>query len=112
MKDDVSLMAHLNHMESLLTQLAALQAPVGEDDQVAVLLSSIYDIQKYKEIIPALQVASMDFHDKVAMLFDHDHRHTATPFGQEALFIKGKGKFQPFKYNHCGKLGHTEDRCF
>ena len=112
MKDDVSLMAHLNHMESLVTQFATLQAPVGEDDQVAVLLSSIQEIPKYKEIIPALWVAGMDFHDTVAMLLDHDRWHTATPFGQEALFIKGKGKFQPFKYNHCGKLGHTEDRCF
>ena len=52
MKDDVSLMAHLNHMESLVTQLGALQAPVGEDDQVAVLLSSIEEIPKYKKIIP------------------------------------------------------------
>ena len=66
-----------------------------------------------------LRVVGMDFHDMVAMLLDYDHRHTDTPFGQEALFTKGKGKFQcsngefqPFKCNHCGKLGHTKDRCF
>ena len=61
----------------------------------------------------------MDFHDMAAMLLDHDCQHTDTPFGQEAPFTKGKGKFQrsngkfqPFKCNHCGKLGHTEDKCF
>ena len=86
MKDDVSLMAYLNHMESLVTQLAALQAPIWEDDQVAVLLSRIEEIPKYKDIILVLQVAGMDFHDMMAMLLDDDHWHTDTPFGQEALF--------------------------
>lgn len=71
---------------------------------MVVLLSSIEEILKYKEIIPALRVAGMDFHDMVAMLLDHDCQHTDTPLGQEALFTKGKGKlqrsngkFQPFK---------------
>lgn len=116
MKHEDSLLTHLNHMESLITQLAALKAPVGDDDQVAVLLTSIEEIPKYREIIPALRVASMSYHDMVAMLLDHERRHIDTPDANalfsKGRFPKGKGNFKPFKCTYCGKLGHTEDRCF
>ena len=111
MKHEDSLLAHLNHIESLVTHLPSLKALAGEDDHIAVLLSSIEKIPKYWEIIPALCVTQMGYHDMVAMLVNHERRYTYTP-NSNALFSKGKGKFKPFKCNHYGKLSYTKDHCF
>lgn len=29
-----------------------------------------------------------------------------------AVYSKGKGKFKPLTFNHCGNLVYIEDRCF
>lgn len=57
MKESETLSEHLSNLGSLIQQLVALKATVGEDDQVAVLLSSIESISHFSEVLAILRVA-------------------------------------------------------
>lgn len=119
MKETETLNEHLSNLGSILQQLSAIRAIVEDDDQVAVLLSSIEDISKYSEILAVLRVSrNMSFEDMVAHLIDEDRRLTEKAESSfepdKAFFLKNKPKKKgkPLKCNYCQKLGHTEDRCF
>lgn len=96
-----------------MQQLTALNETVGNDDQVAVLLSSLEDITKYSDILVVLRVGwNMGYEDMVAILLNED-RHLSDKGAtdlEKVLFSKGKFKNKTLKCNYCKKLGYTKDR--
>ena len=49
-----SFATHVNHMRSLMTQLAAIGAPVSDDDAIVVLLKSLPDVE-YGHVVTTLK---------------------------------------------------------
>ena len=58
MKEGTSIESHLKHMKDLTDKLAAIGAPIDEEDQVVTLLGSLP--QSYSTLVTALEARSGD----------------------------------------------------
>lgn len=104
----------MSTLGSLLQQLAALKAKVDED-QVAVLLSSIKHIN---EVLIVLIVGQdIGYDDMVAILIDWERKlieKVGVSLELEKAFFsqnKSKNKGKPSKCSYCKKIGQTKTQC-
>ena len=111
MKEGTSMEQHLKHMKDITDRLAAIGAPISEEDQVVTLLGSLP--RSYATLVTAFEARvdniKMDYVQQA--LIHEEMKHSELP-GQsnrtESALMgtkRNKSRYQP-KCFRCGKIGH------
>lgn len=114
MKDDDTIASHVNKMRSLMTQLAAVESPVTDDDAMAVLLKSVPET--YDHLTSTLKNLPDPTFDGIVSALQEEERVKNKRINgahkEQAYFTKTswKGPFPTCR--HCGKKNHDEKDCF
>lgn len=117
MKEGTSMDKHLKHMKDITDRLAAIGAPISEEDQVVTLLGSLP--RSFTTLVTALEARvdniKMDYVQQA--LIHEEMKHSKLP-GQsnraESALIGVKGnetRYLPPKCYQCGKAGHIRRFC-
>ena len=120
MKEGTSIEQHLKHMKELTERLAAIGAPIAEEDQVVTLLGSLP--KSYSTFVTAQEArenASLNYLQQ-ALAHEEQKRHgqghsesTDVQRGDAALVGESKKKFKPRKpiCFGCQQPGHFRRDC-
>ena len=116
MKENISIKAHLKKMKELTDKLAAIGAPISDEDQVVTLLGS--PPSDYSTLVTALEALADDLTlGYVQQALIHEERKkneryklsdTVTTGDQKALI--GRQTRQLRCYG-CGEIGHYRREC-
>ena len=116
MKEGTSVEQHLKHMKDITDKLAAIGAPISEEDQVVTLLGSL--LRSFATLVTAIE-ARMDgvSLDYVQQALIHEEMKQSELFvqssGESALtgaFRRGKPRDPPTCFG-CGHVGHIRRYC-
>lgn len=124
----MSLNDHVNHMKSIMNQLAGIGSNVPEDDAMAVLLNSMP--AEYSNVIFTLgNLPNQSLEMMIASLLEEERRmqHSVVTISSDeiALFTKWKANQNSksksdegsskskknIKCFYCGKMGHYKNQC-
>ena len=111
MKHGTSIEKHLKHMKEITDQLAAIGAPISEEDQVVTLLGSLP--RSYSTLVTALD-ASLSFVQQALIhegrkLNGHPNREDRSL--SALVGAQNKAKSRKMKCFNCGKPGHFRGDC-
>lgn len=116
MKHGTSIEKHLKHMKEITDRLAAIGAPISEEDQVVTLLGSLP--RSYSTLVTALEAriedASLSF---VQQALIHEERKLNGHPNREdrslsaLVGVQNKAKSRKMKCFNCGKPGHFRRDC-
>ena len=120
MKEGMSMEAHLKHMKEITDRLAAIGAPISEEDQVVTLLGSLP--QSYSTLVTALEARVDDINlSFVQQALIHEEQKKNGQFGDTSsgtsrmdLALVGarrKEKSRKPICFECGELGHIRRDC-
>ena len=109
--------AHLKSMEELTDKLAAINAPISEEDQVVTLLGSLP--QKYSTLVTALEARVDDVslsYVQQALIHEEKKSEHGKPQeskegceAQQAALVGKQG--MKFRCYNCGEPGHIRRDC-
>ena len=115
MKETSTVESHIKYMKGLTSQLAAIDAPISEEDQVVTLLGSMPD--SYSTLITALEARvddiSLEFVQQSLIneeLKRQEGRQKPARQPDSALASSSKSK-KPVKCFGCGDIGHIRRNC-
>ena len=110
MTSGTPLAAHVNHMRSLMTQLASINSPITTDDAMAVLLKSMPE--DYDHVVTTLKNLPNPTFEGLITALQEEERHMELRRGNDTAYAirSQKGKFSPCK--HCGKTNHLSKDCY
>lgn len=109
MEDNEDLASLINRLKSISTQLVYIQAPVPDEDKIAVLLkalpssySQIVTVLKEKEPIPSLERV-------INSLQEEEKKVGPNKQPNQAAYVISKSTK---KCDNCGKTNHSSKDCF
>ena len=113
MKDTASVEAHLKEMKELTDQLAAVGAPISEEDQVVTLLGSVP--KKFSTLVTALEARESNLSlSYVQQAFLHEEQKLDGSIdatgGAGGRALLGRQSRQLRCYE-CGEVGHIRCHC-
>jgi hypothetical protein len=117
MKDGTPIEQHIKDMKELTDKLAAIKAPISEEDQVVTLLGSLP--ASYDNVVTALEARvddlTLDFVHQSLINAEQKRKEqfTSGNSSDSALYLKRKHK--PKKHvtcNYCKKPGHIAKDCY
>ena len=115
MREGMSMEQHLKHMKDITDKLAAIGAPISEEDQVVTLLGSLP--KSYATLVTALEARveniSLDYVQQ-ALIHEEVKQGGEQPIsGAEAALIGKpyKGKHEPLRCFKCNAAGHIRRNC-
>ncbi len=117
MKESTTVEDHLKHMKEITDRLAAIGAPIVEEDQVVTLLGSLP--RSYSTLVTALEARGDDLtfnFVKQALVQEEQKRLGVSSDSQSALISSSakKTKYVPrkqLKCFGCGQIGHIRRNC-
>ena len=120
MKDSTAVEQHIKHMKELMDKLAAINAPISEEDQVVTLLGSLPS--SYDNVVTALEARvddlTLDFVHQSLITAEQKRKEQATSNttpSDAALYLKRKHKGQrpkgPIICHYCDKPNHIAKDC-
>ena len=112
-----SVQEHIKKITEIFNKLAAIEAPMDEEDRVVQLLASLSE--SYDTLVTALEanekVPSMETVIE-RLLYEERKakaRQAETEIEREALTVKSKVKWKRgIRCHNCGKLGHIQKDCY
>ena len=115
MKEDMSMEVHLKQMKEITDKLAAIGAPISEEDQVVTLLGSLP--QGYSSLVTALEARVDNVRlNYVQQALIHEEkkrqgfiRNDKQPM--DSALVGAQEKRRPVKCFGCGGLGHFRRNC-
>lgn len=125
MKERMSMQAHLKNMKELTDKLAAIDAPISEEDQVVTLLGSLP--RSYSTLVTALEARENVSFSYVQQSLIHEEQKLNGEFKQQSTSVEDqnssalvggqpgnsqrwKPRWKPKCYD-CGELGHVRRDC-
>jgi hypothetical protein len=121
MKEGTSVEAHLKSMKELTDKLAAIGAPISEEDQVVTLLGSVP--HSYSTLVTALEARVDDVSlSYVQQALIHEERKKSVGLGnlpvgggesgrQQSALVGRQGKGRRLRCYGCGGEGHFRRDC-
>ncbi len=119
MKEGTSMEVHLKHMKELTDRLAAIGAPIAEEDQVVTLLGSLPP--SYSVLVTALEARVDDVKlNFVQQALTHEEQKRNGQFGRssggqtDSALVGAQKKGWPRKQIRCfdcGETGHVRRNC-
>lgn len=111
MKEGDPVLSHIKHMKELTDKLAAIKAPISEEDQVVTLLGSLPD--SFDNIVTALEARvddlSLDFVHQ--SLINAEQKRTAVPTAPDAALLSKPNHHTPRACYNCGSTDHLARKC-
>ena len=109
-----SMEKHLKDMKELTDRLAAVGAPIAEEDQVVTLLGSLPT--QYNTLVTALEARGEDLRLQfVQQALLNEEQKLGKQDTSENLMVAQNSRFRPRTRNivcyHCGKDGHMKRNC-
>lgn len=121
MQNGEDLASLVNRLKSLTTQLVYVQAPIEEEDQIAILLKALPDtyenivtVLKEKEPIPSLEdiINSLQEYERKRNGSKQDHGGAMVSSNRGVAMMASRSTAPKKKCFSCGKLGHLSKDCF
>ena len=116
LKDGLPIESHLRSMKELTDRLAAVKAPVSEEDQVAVLLGSLPE--QYSTLVTALEARGEDLnlqYVQQALINEEQRKEKSsaiTRSHEDTAFAVRKDRYsRTITCYGCGKSGHIRRNC-
>ena len=114
MKETASAEAHLKEMKELTDKLAAVGAPIAEEDQVVTLLGSLP--KKYSTLVTALEARrdNLSLSYVQEALLHEEQKLSESPSLSDSSQADQKalvGKRRPVRCYECGEIGHIRRNC-
>jgi hypothetical protein len=121
LEEGQSMLDHINTVRELSDQLNAIGAPVVDGDLAITLLCSLPE--RYDPLIIALEsrdpeevtfdvVAARLLSEEQRQKESEDKQYDAVTKAENAFHVKAVNGKSQLQCSHCGRQGHTEDRCW